>query len=101
GRAIDPWTDMLSDISRHPYEATLAITGVFLAVQAAWLFFALLILAWGARVEKLKASMSHALRRAWMQTSHLFWITAILGVVLIPPTWSEQRWHSMHRYPTM
>jgi hypothetical protein len=54
-----------------------------LDIELAFLLLAFMVAAWGARVEPLRTTFGHALRRSWLQSPHAMWATVIAsGLVL-------------------
>ena len=68
-------------------------------VEFAFVGLALLLSPWGARDEPVSASCRHAMRRVWLQTTHLVPIVLLIGGVAVGLTWAEAAWEQTDPAP--
>jgi len=62
---------IVRDIKQDPGVAFLATTGNALLIESIFFILACVFMPWGAVDEPLRASFSHAFRRAWCQSPHV------------------------------
>lgn len=108
GRSLfEPWGQMILNISRWPTEFLIILAITLFVVEFIALVLALLTMPWGARDEKLRSSLSHAMRIVWLQSMSMVVGTLVLvmffGVydLLVMQSWyginwSERPWSVRH-----
>ncbi len=97
------FSEFSRDLAKHWDEATLVILGTMLAVEAGFFALALLLMPWGAVDEPLRASFSHALRRVWCQSPHVWLAIVLIGLSAMGIDRLGDAWSAAHpvTYPQM
>ena len=106
------WHDMAQGIAQHPVEFLVGL-GIFVtAVESLSLLLAVLITPWGAREEKYRSSLYHAMRMVWLQTplmtaaglavvSFVVAFEACFNWQQYTLAWNEQPWYLRHMQDCM
>ncbi|GMU25003.1 MAG: hypothetical protein AMXMBFR13_50740 [Phycisphaerae bacterium] len=82
----------LSEVMRYPLEAGAAILATIVGVQLGYLLLAVLVMAWGAKDEPVRASYRHALRVVWLRSTHVLPFVLLFGLVMIPLVNASREW---------
>ncbi len=90
------FSELFEEWDRHSQEIVLAFLGTFVAVEIGFLLLAWLLTPWGARVEPMRQSFRHALRRVWLQTPHALMAVILVGLFLVPLEGARARWFEEH-----
>ena len=79
-------------------EAFVALAVSVLCIEIAYLVLALLLTPWGAADERLRSSWSHALRVAWLHTSHALPTVPLVVALSIGYSRAERAYYQTHPY---
>jgi hypothetical protein len=84
-----------------PKTTILIVVGVALLIEAGFVWLAFWMMPWGAIDEPLRASFSHALRRAWCQSPHALLIILLIGGLTAQLDRLNDAWTTVHpvEYP--
>ena len=82
-------------------EAFVALAVSVLCIEIAYLVLALLLAPWGAADERLRSSWSHALRIAWLHTSHALPTVLLVVALSIGYNRAERAYYQANPYPSL
>lgn len=103
------WGQMILNISQWPTEFLISLAIALFVVEFIALVLALLTMPWGACDEKLRSSLSHAMRIVWLQSMSVVVGTLVLMMMFFAVSalsamrswyginWSERPWFVRHR----
>lgn len=69
---------IVESLEQRPAETLLEVA----LFEGLWLLVALIITAWGARDEPIRASFAHSLRHTWLHTIHIVLVTLACALVI-------------------
>ena len=78
----------IKEMFRYPREFGLILLGI----EVAFVAVALLITPWGARDERIRQSVGHALRTVWFHTSHVAVGILLVGVITVHSEHTRFEW---------
>jgi len=87
------------EIAREPLISSVVIAGIVVGIELLFVVLALLATPWGARDEAMRSSVASALRRTWLQTSHLLPAAVLIGTWLMGVHTAALRWQVANRTP--
>lgn len=87
----------LSGLMRYPLEAGAASLATIAGVELSYLLLAVLVMAWGAKDEPVRASYRHALRVVWLHSTHVLPLVLLFGLVMIPLANAQREWWAAQR----
>jgi len=90
---------LVKELAEAPKTAVLSVVGIALLIEVGFAGVAYLIMPWGAHDEPLRASFRHSLRRTWLQTPHVVWIIAAVGIVAVLLSRADRAWRSAYSVP--
>jgi hypothetical protein len=75
--------EVIREFDRDPLSALLVTAGIVAGVEVAFVWWAFLVTPWGARDEKMIASIGNALRRTWLHTTYALPATLLIGLCTV------------------
>lgn len=84
------------ELQSDPSGNGLALLGFLLSIEFGFLALAVLVMPWGARDERIGATYRHALRRVWLQSTHVIPIVLLVGGVAVGLAGAERAWWREH-----
>jgi hypothetical protein len=91
--------EIVHELTRAPREAWAILVGFVVAIELGFALLALIATPWGAKDEPLRASVSSALRRTWIQTAHLLPIILIYGLWVAKVNHAAREWWDIYYRP--
>jgi hypothetical protein len=82
-KLTDWWHAAVRALWTRPIQSLVLVAMIFSVVVVSFAALALLVLPFGARCERFRDSVRHALRRTWLQTPHLVVVVACASLVAI------------------
>jgi hypothetical protein len=90
---------ILHDIRRWPGEAALIFAGTVASIEVGFLILGVLFMPWGARDERVRASLAHALRQVWLHTTHALPLVLLIGTMMLQMERARREWWQRNRGP--
>lgn len=85
------------DLQRDLSGIVLSLLGYGLTIEVGFLALAVLVMPWGARDERIGATIRHTLRRVWLQSAHAIPIVLLVGGTAVGLAGAERAWWREHR----
>lgn len=101
----DPWfyLELVREIDtafnlvmQSPVIHGVGILGSVMAVECGFVLVAILLMPWGARMERKRDTFRHALRRCWLQSPAIVLGILVFGLVVLPVGDARSRWFENH-----
>ncbi|MBN1490401.1 MAG: hypothetical protein JXA69_10835 [Phycisphaerae bacterium] len=90
--------NVVREFKRDPGTSFLVTASLVLSVELTFLGLAILLTPWGARDEPIRASVANALRRVWLQTSHVLPAFALIAVFANTVIAANRQWERNHDF---
>ncbi len=86
------------DCRRYPEETAAVVAFTALSIEIGYAVLALLIVAWGARAEKMRDSYRHALRWVWLHSANAAPVAVVMAFVIVTLNAASRNWREANRF---
>ena len=98
GSVLEITSEIVEEFVRAPSEATLTTAIAILSIELGFVALALTAMGWGARDERLRASLANAFRQTWLHTPHAIPVVLIVGLLAIAYDEATTAYHNSPAY---
>lgn len=97
GSLTNVFDELAREFNHNWEEATLVTLFTVLGIEAGFAALALILLPWGAADERLRSSYAHALRFAWLHTTHALALLLLVGPAMLVLNSVPRTYYRTHR----